>query len=99
MARRPKRPIDMAKDETLEVSEPMIHELRAGVALREAELEKAKKYLTERQLGTSEIDGFLEIVRGDGPTRPGLKAILGFRDESDPNQMSLAETAEAEAEG
>ena len=99
MARKPKRPIDQPKNETLEVSEPMIHELRAGIALREEELVKAKKYLTDRDLGAGEIDGFLEIVRGDGPTRPGLKAILGFRDESDPNQMSLAETAEAEAEG
>ena len=96
---RKKRPIEQSKDNQLEVSEAMIHELRAGVTLREEELVKAKKYLTDRDLGAGEIDGFLEIIRGDGPTRPGLKSILGFRDETDPNQMTLAETAEAEAEG
>jgi len=89
--KNPSRAIDQDRSQTLEVSEVMLHELRAAVRLREDELTKAQKYLADRALSTENVEGFLELLRGDGPTRPGLKALLGFRDETDPNQLDALE--------
>lgn len=96
--KNPTRAIDQERSQTLEVSEVMLHELRAAVRLREEELVKAQKYLADRALSTENVEGFLQLLRGDGPTRPGLKALLGFREEGDPNQLDIESEAGGDEE-
>ena len=85
--------------ETVELTEKELHEIRSGVKLREEDLERARDYLVKKDLATAEVDELLLVIRGDGPTRPGLKAKLGFRDEVDPDQTDLDGELEGDGDG
>ncbi len=86
--------------ETIGFTDLDLHELRAGIRLREKDLEKARDYLVAKELSTKEVDGLLETLRGKGPTRPGLKAKLGVRTEKDdPNQTDLEDEVEEDKGG
>lgn len=86
----------MAKKTKLEVTETQLDEIRAGVALREHDLENAREYLARKDLATTDVEERLKVVCGDGPSKPGLKALLGFRDEPDPDQLSIDTEAESD---
>lgn len=85
-------------EEIFEFGEREMHELREGIRLREHDLELARDYLKNKGLSTEEPDELLKILRGNGPTEPGLKAKLGFREEGDPDQMDIEDEV-PDAEG
>ena len=74
MARK-KRLIDQDVAERIPVSEAMIHELRAGIRLREEELVKAEKYLTDRQEGAQEGPGAASAGREGCYPSPGPRPL------------------------
>lgn len=83
----------------LTVTEAELAELRQAVVLREEDLERARKYLAGKELSTTDVEERQKVLKGDGPTRPGLKAKLGFREESDPDQTDIEEELEKNGGG
>lgn len=84
----------MSGTTTLKLSEAELAELREAVKLREADLERARKYVADKGLSTSDVEEHQRLLKGDGPTRPGIKSKLGFRDEPDPDQTDIEDEIE-----
>lgn len=78
---------------------PLLHELQESVKARESDLKKLRKKLDNAGLdnAVANVDDALKMIKGDGPTRPGLKAWLGVAtEEQDPAQTTIEGIDEGE---